>query len=276
MNDLVKVDKDVYSALKNSLYVGASDASIEMVLSYCRAAQLDPMQKPVHIVPMWDGKTGSMRDVVMAGIGLYRINASRSGEFAGVSEPIFGDDVQAELNGVKFTHPAWCKVTVSRRLKTGEIAEFTAVERWMENYAMKGGKEKSVAPNAMWQKRPYGQIAKCAEAQALRKAFPELGAMPIAEEMEGKSIDLNVDFEMQNRQAIILSAYTIEQVDANSKSWVGMDADTLISKISTKYTVTDEIAKAIRAATKPVAATVKATGNEDFLNSYDATEGQTQ
>jgi len=69
--------------------------------------------------------------------------------------------------------------------------EFTAKEFWKENYAVRGGKEKSIAPNAMWSKRPYGQIAKCAEAQALRKAFPEIGSEPTADEMEGKI--LNVD-----------------------------------------------------------------------------------
>jgi hypothetical protein len=76
-------------------------------------------------------------------------------------------------------------------LQTGQIVEFTAKEFWKENYATKGGKEKSVAPNAMWTKRPYGQIAKCAEAQALRKAFPEIGSEPTADEMEGKTFDLS-------------------------------------------------------------------------------------
>jgi hypothetical protein len=64
--------------------------------------------------------------------------------------------------------------------------DFTAVEYWMENYATAG--RESEAPNAMWQKRAYGQLAKCAEAQALRMAFPEAtGGEPTAEEMEGKT-----------------------------------------------------------------------------------------
>jgi len=178
-------EEDLLAVLGSSLYPGAAPASIKMVLGYCKAAGLDPMQKPVHIVPMWDGKTRQMRDVVMPGIGLYRTQAARNG-CAGVSEPEFGPDVTEVIGGANTTYPAWCRVTVKRRLATGEIVEFTAKEFWRENYAVKGGQDKSIAPNAMWAKRPYGQIAKCAEAQALRKAFPEIGSEPTADEMEGK------------------------------------------------------------------------------------------
>ncbi len=183
-------EQELMQVLQSSLYPGASPASIKMALGYCKAAGLDPMQKPVHIVPMWDSKAGSMRDVVMPGVGLYRTQAARSGECAGVSEPDFGPDTTETLGGQSITFPAWCRVTVKRRLPTGEVVEFTAKEFWKENYAVKGGKEKSIAPNAMWTKRPYGQLAKCAEAQALRKAFPEVGSQPTADEMEGKTLDM--------------------------------------------------------------------------------------
>ena len=218
-NAIAMTEDQQIRVLQTSLYPGASDASVRMVLSYCKAAHLDPMQKPVHIVPMWDGKAKQMRDVVMPGVNLYRTQAMRSGECAGVSEPEFGPDVDASVGGQSIIFPAWCRVTVRRRLPTGEIAEFTANERWMENYAVKGGPEKSQAPNAMWTKRPYGQLAKCAEAQALRKAFPELAAAPTAEEMEGKA--LMPDMAMPEAPLVDVDAL-IEQAEKTTT-----DADAL-------------------------------------------------
>jgi phage recombination protein Bet len=182
-------EDSLVEVLGSSLYPTASANSIKLVLSYCRAAGLDPMQKPVHIVPMWNGKLKCMQDVIMPGIGLYRTSANRTGQFAGMSEPEFGPTIEQTLDKQKFSFPEWCKITVRRQLASGHIGEFTAIEYWLENYAVKGGADKSTAPNAMWAKRPRGQLAKCAQAQALRAAFPELGALPTAEEMEGKAID---------------------------------------------------------------------------------------
>lgn len=181
-------DNKLIKILISSVFPGASEPSALLALNYCKAAGLDVMQKPVHIVPMWDSKAGQMRDVIMPGIGLYRVAASRTGQYLGMSEPEFGPDVTSDIGGVSVTFPEWCKVTCYR-LVSGQKAAFPAMERWMENYAVRGGKDKSIAPNAMWAKRPWGQLLKCAEAQALRKAFPEVGAQPTAEEMEGKVID---------------------------------------------------------------------------------------
>ncbi len=187
----MEVDLDTYLTLKNSIFPGAKDDSIQMALAYCRSAKLDIMQKPVHLVPMSvkNAQTGQFefRDVVMPGITLYRIQASRSGTYAGKSEPEFGPDITETICGVSITYPLWCRITV-KKLVGNSICEFSAKEFWKENYASK----KDGAPNAMWLKRPYAQLAKCAEAQALRMSSPELvGGMPTAEEMEGKSLEVN-------------------------------------------------------------------------------------
>jgi phage recombination protein Bet len=188
-----EAEQAVRTALQTSLYPGASNDSVSMVLAYCRAGGLDPMTKPVHIVPMWiknaSGNGGAMRDVVMPGIELYRTKAHRTGEYAGQDEAEFGPTVEGKFgdSGLKVKYPEWCKVTVYRITGAGRVP-FTAKVYWLETYAT--AKRDSDVPNAMWMKRPFGQIEKCAEALALRKAFPEaVGAQPTIEEMEGKTIE---------------------------------------------------------------------------------------
>jgi hypothetical protein len=56
---------------------------------------------------------------------------------------------------------------------------------WEETYARQWRAE---VPNEMWQKRPKGQLLKCAKAASLRAAFPEEAGYT-AEEMEGKAIE---------------------------------------------------------------------------------------
>lgn len=213
-------ESDLIVVLQASLYPGAEINSIRMVIDYCRASGLDPMQKPVHIVPMWDSKQGKMRDVVMPGVGLYRIQASRTGQFAGMSETEFGPMVTMTLDKVEITFPEYARVTAKRVLDSGVVAEFTAIEYWIENYAVKGGKEKSIAPNAMWTKRPRGQIAKCAQAQALRLAFPELGAQATAEEMEGKQFHDEAEMPINSELQALITEAQATTTDADAlKFW---------------------------------------------------------
>ena len=178
-NALAISEGELMGVLRNSLYPGAKDESIKMVIGYCKASGLDPMQKPVHIVPMWDSKARCMRDVIMPGIGSYRTQAARSGEYAGISEPEFGEDVTETFpeesyydrdskenkkpGSVSVTFPAWCRVVVKRLLPNGTIAEFAATERWKENYATVS--KDSAQPNAMWKRRPYAQLAKCFDSE---------------------------------------------------------------------------------------------------------------
>lgn len=219
------------------------------------------MLKPVHIVPMWDSKAQKMRDVVMPGVGLYRTQAARTGCFAGQTEPEFGPMITAKLGGQEITYPEWARVTVKKAMANGQTAEFTAIEYWIENYAVKGGQEKSIAPNAMWAKRPRGQIAKCAAAQALRLAFPEAGAQPTAEEMEGKSLDGGdhgtvIDAgtgEIVQKAAPTLPTYTDDDFNRNMIIWRKViasnkkDVQGVLATVATLATLTEDQVAAIRA-----------------------------
>lgn len=198
-------DSQLVALMKSTLYPESSERSVKLVLDYCRATQLDPLQRPLHIVKMKRKINGKWQDQenILPGIGLYRVQAARTGAYAGQTEPVFGPEIERELEKVTdeyendrkvgtrretvlVRYPEWCKITVMR-LVGGKAVKFTAIERWEENYAR--ANNKSTAPNDMWAKRAYGQLAKCTEAQALRKGFPEVGSNPTHEEMEGKHWD---------------------------------------------------------------------------------------
>jgi hypothetical protein len=100
---------------------------------------------------------------------------------AGQDEPVFGDTVT--FRGIEA--PEWCRVTVYRFINNERCA-FSHTEYFSEACATtKEGK-----PNSMWSKRPRGQLAKCAEAGALRKAFPdELGGVITADEVNEEPIN---------------------------------------------------------------------------------------
>lgn len=178
---------DMLELLLATAYCGCEPASVQVVLRYCQAAGLDPLRKPLQVVPMRDPASGELRMAVVPGIGLYRTIAARCG-CAGVDEPEFGPEATEGAAPEQWTYPLWCRVTVRRRLATGEIVAFTAREFWRENAVFAAQADGSAQPNDIWRRRPYGQLAKCAEAQALRKAFPEIGAQPVAEELEDKSL----------------------------------------------------------------------------------------
>lgn len=178
------IDETTWRVLKTSIFPGAASESILMACDYCKARRLDILKRVVHIVPMYvkDAKSGNKewRDTVWPGIAEIRTTAHRTGVYAGMSEPEFGPDI--EYNGI--TAPEWCKLIVYR-LVEGEERAYPHIEFFKEIVSETGdGKI-----NKMWTDRPRGQLYKCTEAGALRKAFPEeLGGQYTAEEMAGREI----------------------------------------------------------------------------------------
>lgn len=207
------IDTAVWTTLQNSVFPGAKDESILLAVDYCKARKLDILKKPCHIVPMsvTDAKTGNKnwRDVIMPGIYEQRITAFRTGQMAGQDEPVFGDTVT--FRGIEA--PEWCRVTVYRFINNERCA-FSHTEYFCEACATtKDGK-----PNSMWSKRPRGQLAKCAEAGALRKAFPdELGGVITADEVNEEPINQHNNVTYDNGSTVLetqaVELITPEQIE---------------------------------------------------------------
>lgn len=172
----------------SSLYPGAKAESVIMVFDYCAARKLDPLKKPCHIVPMQvkDSQSGEYvwRDVVMPGIYEYRTTANRTGLYLGHSIPAYGPEI--DFMGVKA--PEFCDFTVYKwNVEARLRAEFPVQIRFTEVVALSFDKKtQKQYVNARWTRAPQQMLTKCAEAAALREAFPdELGGSSTAEEMEG-------------------------------------------------------------------------------------------
>lgn len=189
IEDKFGIDRGSWKFLTDVLYPTAEEPeTIINVLAYCKARKLDVMKKPVHVVPVWDKKRKKMVDSVWPAISEVRITAMRTGEYVGKGETIFGPEVTETLGGVEITYPKFAQLTVYR-LVAGMAREFQGEKLlWKEFYA-KAGRD-TAAPNDMWKTKPFKQLAKCAEADALRAAFPEeAGTDQTAEEMAGQEVE---------------------------------------------------------------------------------------
>lgn len=167
------ITKAAWKTLTDVLYRNATTPdSVVLVLSYCKARNLDPMKKPVHIVPIWDKDAKCLVDTVWPGIGELRTTAFRTGQYAGRDEADFGETLVMETGpNAEIEYPEWCRVTLYRMVQGQRIAFVGPKVYWRETYAT--NRRDSDLPNETWGTRPFGQLEKCAEAAALRATFPE-------------------------------------------------------------------------------------------------------
>ncbi|WP_084161510.1 phage recombination protein Bet [Methylocaldum szegediense] len=199
MQDL---DVQTWRILTDILFPTAkTPEAILMAWEYCKVRGLDIFKKPVHIVPMWNSALQRNVETVWPSIQEVQSTAARTKAWAGMDPPKWGpertqkfcgrvktDDDKWEDVEVTLTFPEWCEVTVYR-LVGGKRCAFSEPVFWLEAYSRAGGKNSEV-PTTMWIKRPRGQLHKCAKAASLRAAFPEECGEYVAEEMDGKIIDL--------------------------------------------------------------------------------------
>lgn len=149
--------------IKHTICQGATDAEMKLFFFDCQRRGTHPLDKLIHFTKR-DGKY-----TPVTSIDFFRLRAHSSGAYAGEGATTY-DLAEDGL-------PDSCTVAVLR-LVQGQVCTWRATARWKEYYPG----EKS---GFMWRKMPFLMLAKCAEALALRKAFPaELQGLYVKEEMD--------------------------------------------------------------------------------------------
>lgn len=168
--------------IKRTIAKGATDDELSLFIGQCKRTGLDPFSRQIYSIQRqsWDAATRTMVSsmTTQTSIDGFRVIAQRSGVYKGQLGPFWcGED------GV--WRDCWLDDAPPKAAKVGAIRSDFSEPLWgvakFDSYAAKNKEGKLMS---LWAKMPEVMIAKCAEAQALRKAFPnDLSDIYTEEEM---------------------------------------------------------------------------------------------
>lgn len=185
--------------IKRTIAEGASDDELALFIAQCQRTGLDPFSRQIYSIQrqVYDPKLNRKvsRMVTQVSIDGLRLIAERSGLYAGQVGPYFSGplpairaeqedpaehservDLMRNQEGVgnySVWSDIWSSTTYPFAAKVGVIRKDFAeplfsVAYWSEYCPIFDGK-----PSLMWSRFPTLMLAKCAEASALRRAFPQ-------------------------------------------------------------------------------------------------------
>lgn len=161
----VVITSDQVAVIKDTLCKDATPAEMQLFFYDCRRRGVHPLDRLIHFTK----RTGKYTPVTS--IDFFRSRAGDTGEHMGTEDAVF------DYNELNADVPIRATVRVYRWVK-GEKCAFVASARMREYMPAPGS-------DFMWRRMPMTMLGKCAEALALRKAFPQqLSGLYIVEEMD--------------------------------------------------------------------------------------------
>jgi phage recombination protein Bet len=201
---LAKLSSEQLALLKSQACPKASDLELEYFLSVSQKTGLDWVTRQIYGIMR--KQQGVEKLTIQIGIDGYRLIAERSGKYEGQTAPLFSYDgmdgwQEVPMHSLK---PVACKVGVYKKGQREPV------------YSVVLFSEREQQFNPLWKSMPHTMLAKCAEVDALRKAFPnetnvdaeELDAQVYQENTEQKRLLIGLikqtrpDFDLKNTLAL--------------------------------------------------------------------------
>jgi phage recombination protein Bet len=162
---------DEVKTIRSVIAPTLDDAEFLFFAQVCRAAGLNPIMNQIHAIKRKDSKApGGSKLTIQTSIHGLRLIADRTKCYAPGREPTFVTDGRDILSATayvkKYAGGQW-----------HEVADTAYWTEYVQTYP-------SGDPIALWATKPHVMLAKCAEALALRRAFPaEMAGLYTDDEM---------------------------------------------------------------------------------------------
>ncbi len=173
-------DTEKVELVKDTIARGASDDELMLFLHLAQRSGLDPFSRQIYLIERRANVNGEWKTTrqPQTGIDGLRLIADRTERYAPGRQPSYTYDAAGGL----VTATAYVKKFVR-----GEWHEIAATAHYDEYVQRK----KDGQPNQMWAEKPHIMLAKCAEALALRRAFPaEMSGLYTADEIRSGADEL--------------------------------------------------------------------------------------
>lgn len=171
----IEYTREQVELIKRTICRGASDDELTLFLHVCKRTGLDPLVRQIYAIKRRESVDGQWQDrmTFQTSIDGYALVADRTGRYAPGREPTFVyDERNALISATAYIKKQTDDGTWHEVARTAHYSEYVALKR-------------DGNPTKMWAEKPHIMLAKCAEALALRRAFPaELSGVYTAEEMD--------------------------------------------------------------------------------------------
>jgi phage recombination protein Bet len=180
MSEIVKFEGNasLMKQLADAICKGANQTELMMFAKVCDRTGLCPFSRQIFAVRRWDSREKREVMQIQVSIDGFRLIAQRSGQYEGQTQMQWADrDGRWVDLWLESAPPFAARVGVWR---TGFREPCFGTALWSE-YA---GRTKDGNLMGLWGKMPALMLGKCAEALALRRAFPaELSGLYTSDEM---------------------------------------------------------------------------------------------